>query len=62
MGQFLPFYLPPKNQNFEKLKIIVGDIIILHMCTKNHSHMRYVSWKTKWVKQDFNFISDQNIF
>ena len=21
-----------------------GDIIILHMCTKNHDHMMYDSW------------------
>ena len=27
-----------KNQNFEKMKKISGDIIILHMCTKNHNH------------------------
>ena len=38
----------PKNQNFEKMKKIAGDIIILHMCTKNHNHMRYSSWDTKW--------------
>ena len=30
--------LPPnsqKNQNFEKMKKTLGDIIILHICTKN---------------------------
>ena len=26
----------PKNQNFEKIKKIPGDIIILHMCSKNY--------------------------
>ena len=26
----------PKNENFEKMKTFAGDIIILHMCTKNH--------------------------
>ena len=38
---FLPFYPPnsPENQNFEKMKEMPGDIIILHMCTKNHDHM-----------------------
>ena len=39
MGDFLPFTLPfknPKNQNFEKMKKIAGDIIILHKCTKNY--------------------------
>ena len=28
-------------------KEIAGDIIILHMSTKNHNHMRYSSWDTK---------------
>ena len=37
-----------KNQTFEKMKTFAGDIIILHMCTKNHNHMRYSSWDTKW--------------
>ena len=32
-----------------------GDIIILHMCTKNHNHMRYGygSWDTEWDRQVF---------
>ena len=30
------------------MKKFVGDITILHMCTKNHNHMRYSSWDTKW--------------
>ena len=37
--------LPPyklKNQNFEKLKKGLGDIIILHNCTKNHDHIHTV--------------------
>ena len=38
----------PKNQTFEKMKKTVGDIIILHICTKNHNHMRYSSWDTEW--------------
>ena len=25
-------------------KKIAGDIIILHMCTKSHNHMKYSSW------------------
>ena len=32
-----------KNQNFEKLKKMPGDIIILHKCTTNHDHMLYCS-------------------
>ena len=31
-------------------KKIAGDIIILHMSTKNHNHMRYSSWDTKIEK------------
>ena len=42
---FLLFYPPnnPKNKNFEKLKKDPGDIIILHMCTKNHDQVLYCS-------------------
>ena len=45
LDHFLPFYPPnnPKNQNFEKMKKRPGDIIILHMCTKNDNHMMYGS-------------------
>ena len=47
MGHFLTFFpTPPKNQNiwnFEKMKKLAGDIIILRKCTKNHDHMRYGS-------------------
>ena len=46
LGQFLPSYPShnPENQSFEKMKKASGDVIILHMCTKNHNHMMYVSW------------------
>ena len=37
-----------KNQTFQKMKKCAGYIIILRMCTKNHYHMRYSSWDTKW--------------
>ena len=30
------------------MKKFVGDITILHTCTKNHNHMRYSSWDTNW--------------
>ena len=34
----------PKDQNFKKkMKKAPGDIIILHMCTKNYDHMMYHS-------------------
>ena len=45
----------PKNQTFGKMKKIAGDIIILHMCTKNHNHMRYSSWDTEWHKMFCHF-------
>ena len=52
-GSFLPFYLPkkPTIQNFE-MKELARDII-LHMCTKNHNHMRYSFWDTESEGQIF---------
>ena len=45
LDHFLPFFPPnnTKNQHFEKLKKIPGDIIILHMSTKNDNQMTYGS-------------------
>ena len=34
----------PKNENFEKMKKMPGDIILLHMCGKNYDQMMYRSW------------------
>ena len=58
----LPFYPPnnPKNQNFEKMKKFAVDIIIVHMCTKNHNNMVYGSWDIEWDKQ--NFLSIWTVF
>ena len=42
------------------MKKFAGDIIILHMCTKNHNHMMYGSWDTVWDRQ--NFLSYWAIF
>ena len=46
LDHFLRFYLlnNPKNQNFEKLKNVPGDIISLHMSTMNENHMMHDSW------------------
>ena len=33
--------IDPENQNFEKIKKTLEDIIILQMSTINHSHMIY---------------------
>ena len=52
---FLPFYPPnkPKNQNFEKMKKLPRDIIILHRCNINDNHMMYGSWDTEANRQIF---------
>ena len=45
-GLFFALLLPnnPENQNFEKMKKMLVDIIILHKCTINENHTMYVSW------------------
>ena len=59
---FWPFYSPnnPNNQNFEKLKKIPEDIIILDKCSKNHDHMLYCS--LDMVHNRFNYFSFWAIF
>ena len=37
-----------KKLNFEKMKKIARDIIMLYKCTKSHNHMSSGSWDTKW--------------
>ena len=46
LGHFLPFYPSndPENQNFQKMKKMSGNIILLHMCIINEDHMMYGSW------------------
>ena len=55
LDHFLPFYPPnkPKNQNFEKMKKLSGDIIILHRHTINYNHMMYGSWDMEYDRQFF---------
>ena len=62
LNHFLPFYPPNslKNQNFEKLKKMPRDIIILHMCTLNDNNMMYGSWDMECDRQ--NFMSFWTIF
>ena len=45
LGHFLPFDPPNnlKNQNFENMKQLSEDIIILHLHTINDDHMMYGS-------------------
>ena len=58
----LPPMLPNnlENQNFEKMKKMPGDIIILHMCTINENHLMYGSSDVKPERQ--NFLSFWTIF
>ena len=44
-AQLLSFYPTNnlKNQNFEKMKKMPGDSIILHLCTTNENHMMHGS-------------------
>ena len=49
-----------KKSKFEKLKRIPRDIIILHMCTINDSHMIYGSWDVECDRQ--NILSFWTIF
>ena len=55
MDVFLPFYPPvnPENQNFEKMKKILEDIIILQMFTINDSHMMYGFADMECNRQNF---------
>ena len=45
LGHFLPLPPPnsPKNNTKKKMKKTPGDIIILHMCTRNYDQMMYSS-------------------
>ena len=43
----------PENQNFEKMKKTLGDIIVLHMCTINENHMMYGSRHIEHNRKNF---------
>ena len=54
---------PLKTQKIKilkKWKKKSGDIIILHMCTRNNNHMLYHSWDVKCGEQ--NFLSFWTVF
>ena len=56
-GQFFALLSPPsnlKNQNFEKMKQIPADIIILHMCTKC-----MVVWMYGWMVHGISHTMDR---
>ena len=48
-----PPHQPPPKKNFEKMKKLAGDIIILHMCTINNNHLIYGSWDIERIGQIF---------
>ena len=60
LDHFLHFYPPKnlKNQNFEKMKKLSGDIIVLHRCNINDNHMMYGSCE----QHRQNFLSFWTIF
>ena len=49
------FEKPKKSEFWKNEKKIAGDIIILHMCTKNHNHVRYSFWDSEWDKFFLSF-------
>ena len=62
MDCFLPFHSPmdPENQNFEKMKKTIEDIIILQMFNINDSHMIYGFSDMECNRQ--NFLSFWTVF
>ena len=56
---FIALLRPPPSLNTRKSEFwrneqkIAGDIIILHICTKNHNHLRCSSWDTKDTETEF---------
>ena len=62
LGHISHFYPSnnPENKNFEKIKKAFGNVIILHLRTKNQDHMMNVSWDMECERQ--NFLSFWSIF
>ena len=62
LDHFLPFYSSnnSKNQNFEKMKKPLGDLITLNMCIIYDNHMMYYFWDMEQDTQ--NFLSFWTIF
>ena len=54
-GQFFPLYPfnNPQNQIVEKMKEASGEVIILHMCTKNQGYVMYASWDMECDRHNF---------
>ena len=45
--------MDPENQNFEKMKKVPKNIIILQICTINNSHMIYGSRDMECNRHNF---------
>ena len=60
LNHFFSFYPPvdPENQNFQKMKKALEDVIILQMCTINNSHMMHGSRDMECNGQNFFVILD----
>ena len=66
---FRPFILPSdplsnwKNQNFEKIKKLPGDIIVLHVCTTNDNHeLWHLIYQAEYISTDRIFLSFWEFF
>ena len=67
MDHFLSFYLPNnlKNQNFEKIQKIPGDIIMSNMCTTpfqppdNQENHNFKTEKNIWRYYNFTHLHDK---
>ena len=66
--RFGPFFCPftplitPKNQNFEKMKEKLGDVIILNKSNKYYDHMLHRSWDITHDGCNFHFFYFELLF
>ena len=52
-------WMNEKMKKWKKYLEVSGDVIILHICTKNHNHIMYRSWD---IRHDRVFLSFWAIF
>ena len=46
-------WMNEKMKKWKKYLEVSGDVIILHICTKNHNHIMYGSWDIRHDRQSF---------